>query len=345
MAASDLPDLTFNSVTVAGGTTAALWIAALASVGYVADDGASIVAANCHVFTSPAAGVCLAVPAATSPEAGKYVLIWGWDATGPAAAAMLAPDTTAANVLMFGMWMADDGQTVSAADLTAAWTTNSAAAGFTGKGTFTGYWRVNAAAIPSKVTVWMSSGYLVVDLIDTANALWRCYGGLGIRSATVAGGESGLGGRKFDFGTSGSGVALSPLFTTTSSVAGIVLTHSVTANQAHYAYRVPGATTDASVTTMRACSWRTFAAAAAFAASDALNCVDAEGNVEPEVIPIKDTVGSGGRDKTKVGRHRAFFFGPRRKTRAILSAAGVKTWIACGQSESADNDCFLLPYG
>ena len=348
MAVPNLPALGFNSVTVTGGTSASLWIAALASVGTAADDGASIVASSRWVFTSPAAGVCLAVPAATSPIAGKLVLIWGWDASGPAAAAMLAPDTTVANGLFFGMWMADAGATVSAADLTAVWTTNSAASGFTGTGTFSGYTRVYTGVIPSKVTVFLSSDYLIFHLVETTGGIFGGDGGMGIRAPTTSTGvsESGLGGRVFDFGTTGTTAVVAAFLTATAASSGAGLLRSgLTAAQAHHYYRVPGQTTDSSANTMRACSWTADAAALGFALSDAVNCVDADGNIEPEHLPLRDTVGSGARNKTKVGRHRAFFVGPRRKTRAILSAAGVKTWITCGQSETVDNDCYLLPYG
>jgi hypothetical protein len=73
--------------------------------------------------------------------------------------------------------------------------------------------------------------------------------------------------------------------------------------------------------------------------------MDADGNIEPEHLPLRDVTGSGVRNDRKIGRHRAFFIGPRRKTRAILSSDAVKTWISCGQSETLDNDCYLLRYG
>jgi hypothetical protein len=70
--------------------------------------------------------------------------------------------------------------------------------------------------------------------------------------------------------------------------------------------------------------------------------VGLDGSIEPETIALRD-VGGGGNVSKKPGRHRAFFFGPKRKTKAVLSAGATPKWIAFGGSTIADNDCALMP--
>lgn len=345
MPAPSLPGLLFNSLSGLAGTTIPLWLALLVTTGntVTADDGASIPATARHVFTSPNANVVLAVPAASSPVAGKYVLIWAYESgVAPGASAVLSPEVATATVCYFGIWMADAGSTVSAADLTAAWSTNAADGGFTGNGTFSGYSKFYAGTIPNNVYVFVSDDYVVVQLEETTNGTFWCWGGMGVRCPTVAGGESGMGGRRFDFGTSGTTAVVAAH--TTNQGNGCPTGHGTSAGNSHWWHRLPGQTTGSSTTTMRAMSWRIAGGTpVGFQASDPLNCVDDTGAVEPEIMPLKDVSG-GTQDKKKVGRSRAFFFGPRAKTKSILAAAGVKKWIAVGQAVSTANDAFLLPY-
>jgi hypothetical protein len=348
MPAPNLPGLTFNSVTVSGLTTAALWHSGLGAASYATgDDGVAIPAASLWVAAA-GTGYVAFVPAATSPIAGKVVLIFAGTLAGTiGATGMLGSEASTVACLYFGMYMADAGQTVGVADITGTWDQNSIEGPFNGtNGTFTGWNKFyTAAAAMNKAFVFLSNDYLVFQMEEVTGGTFWCGGGMGIRACSDTLGESGLGGRIFDFFTSGSTTAVAAGFSTQSdTTSGTPTGYLATAGVGKWYARIPGQNVSANVSTMRPCASRAATGAVvSFVQSDVSNMLDESGNIEPESMPVIDR-GTGGRTKRKVGRSRVFFYGPKRKTKAILSVGGVKKWIACGQSSTVDNDCYLLPY-
>ncbi len=247
--------------------------------------------------------------------------------------------------------MANAGLSVSAADLTAAWTNNAAAAGFTGNGTFSGYSRLYAGAIWNNVFLFLSDDEIIVQLEDTSNNTFCCFTGMGVRGVTdaVPDCESGLGGRLFDLGGSGSGGAINAtLWSVVANGTGALTGHGTTAGNAHWYYRIPGQNTSSSALTMRPMSNRLGNGALAnFMMSyttTSSSCVAASGAVEPEALVLRDAGTTTARAYITVGRSRVFFYGPPAKTKSILSAAGVKKWIALAGSVSVAQDAVMLPY-
>lgn len=349
MAAPTCPDLAFaGCVTTAAALTLTLGLDALYAslTATVTDDGAAIPAASQPQVTKSGAPTdCIVFePAASSPVAGKWVIIIAGAAlVAPNGAAMLAPDTAAVAQLHIGIWMANSGATVSRADLTAAWST---ATPFTGTGTFSGYTKFYAALTTiASMTAFLSPEHVVVQCETNTGTQYLAEAGFGIRGVSTAAldSESGLLGRVFTLSTCGA----SPLTATwqtanlSSGVAGL-LGHATFSAGAHCYYRIPGATSSA----MRACAWNNpNAVSNGLPVSAAAQYLAASGTVEPDSISMRDCVGSGGRDGSKVGRHRAFFFGPRKRSRYVLSTGGVAKWITAGAATSGTdtNDCVLLP--
>lgn len=347
MAAPTCPDLAFaGSVTTLAALTLTLGLDALYTslTATVTDAGAAIPAASQPQVTKSGAPTdCIVLePAATSPVAGKWVIIIaGAAAVAPNAAAMLAPDAAAVAQLHVGIWMANSGATVSRADLTAAW---SAAAPFTGTGTFSGFVKFYGALTTiASMTAFLSAEDVVIQCETSTGTQYIAEAGFGIRGVTDAAldSESGLLGRVFTLSTSGSLAALSATWQTAAGATGCPLGHAAASGNYHSYYRIPGAT----VSHMRGCDWRDAASAGnGMPASAAAEYVAASGAVEPDTISLRD-VGAAGRVGSKVGRHRAFFWGPRKRSRYILSTGGTAKWISAGSATStADtNDCLLLP--
>lgn len=350
MAVPDLPDLIFNSLTGSGAVSFATFLALMITTGNTTtyDDGATVPVAARWVFSAKDTNkMVVAVPAATSPMAGKVVLIWAYETgVAPGASALLSPTVATASNMYFAAYWANAGATVAASDVTAAWSTNSANGPCNGTtGTFSGWMKFYAGTTLANVFILSSTDYLIVQAEEALGGIFTSWGGAGTRAPTdsTTDSETGLGGRVFDMGVSGT--TAMPAGFITASGAGAMLGHAATAGYCQWAYRVPGQTTGSALTTMRGMSNRALnGSLTAFPLSDPLNCVCASGAVEPEPVVMRDIVGSGARDKVKVGRSRAFFYGPRARTKSILSSGGVKKYIACGQATATANDCLLLPY-
>jgi len=349
MAVPSLPNLLHNSCTVTDTANVATWMASLVTaINATTGDNAVSIPANARwvATTADSSRMVVAVPAATSPMAGKVVLVWAYQSgTAPGATAMLSPEAATATCLYFGAYWSN-GTAVSAADVTAAWSTNAATGPFNASstGTFTGWSKFYAGTTSATAIVFKSAETLIVQLEETGGGMYACWGGAGVVAPTdnVLDCEAGMGGRVYDFGTSGASAAMTSTFLTTSSAnGGPVLGHGNLAGNCHWWYRVPGQTASANVATMRAMSNR--AAGTAYVGpilSDAVNCYTASGAVQPQPVIVRDVVTSGTRTNYTVGTSRSFYYGPRRRSRAILNSA----WIAFGQTTAADNDALLLPY-
>lgn len=349
MAAPNLPALGFNAIstTAAANTVTAFLDAIHAAIGTTTgDDGASIATAARWQVTKGGAPTdyVIAEPAATSPIAGKVVLIWaGHSVTTPNAGAMNI-DASTANCLYFGMWMANTSSTVDRTDYS-SW---SAAAPFVAggghAGTFTGFYKLYSTGLLMNKWFWLpSTDYVVGQIEETTGGILQCHGGMGIRAPTdaVANCETGLGGRMFDYGVSGAGGVIGATWQGNGAANGSPYYHSITANQGHWQYRIPGAT----ASPMRGISGRAVDTTGGILSSNANMTLCIDGSIEAEVFLCKDIVGSGANNQRTIGRSRAFYMGPRRTSKAILSAGAVKTWIAIGQSTTVNNDAILMPYG
>ena len=349
MAAPTCPDLAFaGSVTTLAALTLTLGLDALYTslTSITTDAGATVPVASRPQVTKGGAPTDYIVlePAVTSPVAGKWVIIvCGASGAQPNAAAMLAPDTSALAQLYIGIWMANSGQTVSRADL-ATWT---AAAPFVGTGTFSGFVKIYAALTTiASMTAYLSAEDIVFGVETSTGTQYMAEAGFGIRGVSDAAldSESGMLGRVFSLSTSGA-TPISTAWQTANIGAGSTfapISYGTINGYSHCFYRVPGATSSH----MRQCTWNSPASQSnGFPSSAAAEFIAASGAIEPEVIPFRDVVGSGTRDGTKVGRSRVFFFGPRKRTRYVLSTGGVAKWIACGSASSTSdaNDAVLLP--
>lgn len=339
MAAPSLPSLAFNvnSQTVSA-SSIDKWLDALytALTATTYDDSSSVpTTARWQVSRYQNAGTTEAVyaePASTSPVAGKVVLIWAAAAAGTHSSVVMAsPDTYANGVIIFGAYVANAGTTISRSNFS-SW---DGATPFTSGGRFTGYTRLYAGTAWDKCFLFSSDDYIITQLYTTtANTSHVCGGGFGIRGlddgAVLA--ESGLGGRLFDFFTTGSSGAFSSTFWSQSSASLGVFTHSTNAAQTHSYVLIPGGST------LKAIRIRDNAGTSSFNDSSSTNCYGIDSTtIEPEILPFRDTTGN------KIGRHRAIFYGPRRTTKAILSDSGVKKWIMCGYSTTTQGDCFAMP--
>ena len=299
-------------------------------------------------------------PATTSAVAGKWVIIIAGGAAlqpggGAGNASCLSPDTSAVAQLYIGIWMANSGATVSRADLTAVWTTNAANGGFTGNGTFSGFIKFyGALTTVASVTAYVSQEHVVFEVETTTGTRYCADAGFGVRgvSTDALDSESGMLGRVFTIGTSGSGGPLVVNWQTLnidSTTKNTPLTYYGVNAASHHYYRIPGATTGSALnTTMRPCSWcgqPSVTAGNGLGASDAAQYVAASGTIEPDSVSMRDCGSATARLGIKVGRHRAMFFGPRKRSRYTLSTGGVPKWIsACSATSTADtNDCVLLP--
>ena len=347
MAAPSLPGLHFGTVTKIGTLLISTWLDAvyeallhLTSGTY--DDGATIPAASKWVVSRyQNAGLTEAVycePAASSPIAGKVVLIWAGAAAGTHASVVMAGSDTYANgVVLFGMYVANAGATVSRSNYS-AWDAATPFSGGTGR--FTGYVRVTATTAWSRAILFASAEYLALNCEITGGACFTSFGGAGISGIddNTTDSESGLGGRVFDFGCSGSGTACaSDFWNSVASSSGMFL-HSASSGQAHWFVLAPG------TSTIKGILYRAnTSSAGALNNGDNNNCLSPAGYAQPDVLPIRDISGSA-TNARKWGRHRAFFYGPRRKSSAILSFAGVKSWVAFGAHTVSDSDAAALPY-
>jgi hypothetical protein len=364
MAAPTCPDLACGgSVTTAAALTLtaaldALYTSATATVN---DKGVSIATANRSQVTKGGAPTdyVLIEPNAASPVAGKFVVIIcgsiaGLPGNGSSSTiSMIAPDTAIAAQLYIGIYMANSGQTVSRADYTGNWYANSALAGWNGtNGTFSGFTKFyGVLTTVASVTVFPSAEDYLFQIETSTGTQYAAEAGLGIRGVSTdpLDSESGLLGRVFTLSTTGSAAAISATWMTANYfTASGMLGHYTSDKNSHCYYRVPGATTNSSVNTMRYCAWfGTAALVNGLPSSNAAQYIAASGAIEPDYVGIADGIGiaAGGRAYSKVGRHRYFFFGPRKRSRYTLSTGGVAKWISAGSATSTSdaNDCVLLP--
>lgn len=341
MSAPSLPALAFNSISVTlAGTSYPNILDGIytALTTTTADDGQSIpTAARWQVTRYQNAGTTEAVycePAATSPVAGKIVLIWAAAASGPHSnVVMKSPDTYANSVIIFSALVATAAGTISRSNYS-AW---DGATPFTAGGRFMGYNRVYAGTTASKIFLFPSTDSILLQIEEGAGAIYPCRAGLDIRGLTdgATDGESGLGGRVASLMVGGSDAAMNAAFWTAAPSGGSanITMHSGNVGQCHCWYLVPNSSTVSSM------SWRsTSSNAGEYQIDSALSQVGLSGAIEPDYIVYRDL--TSGR---KIGRDRAMFWGPRRKTKAILSATSTKTWIVFGSSSTSDVDCALLP--
>lgn len=346
MAAPNLPALYSGAVTTtASSTTGDKWLDALyTSLGAAAyDDARAIPAADqWQVTRYQNAGTTEAVyaePAASSPVAGKVVLVWAYAAAGThSSVAMASPDTYANGVILFGAYVASAGQTVSRSDYN-AWDAATPFSG--GLGRWSGYVRLYAGTAWYKAAWFPSAEYGATQLETTVGTqyLYDCWGGFGIRAATdgTVNSESGLGGRVFDFGTTGSGAASGTLSTiwTASSNSGW-LCHGTSSGHPHWYYMVPGAST------IRAIGYKPPTDAGPFPSSSSAGKAP-NGEVTPEAIVCIDR-GSAGVVSSGVGRHRFFFFGPQGTSRSYMqNGAGLKKGIRLGSQITGSGDAIFIP--
>lgn len=335
-----LPALSFQvkSSTGAGVLTSQWLDAAKASIDATTDDSGSSIATNARWQSASHTTATLTdavyfEPAASSPIAGKVVLMLaGAPAVAPNAGAMAAPDAAAVNGIYWGMWVANAGATVSRADY-ADW---SAASPFTGTGRWTGYSRLEVGlATLQDAYFFTSAEYVVMQLMTTtATSSYICFGGAGIRglSDSAVCGESGLGGRVFDFGVSGSGAVLSSTFWSNASSGVSLLAHSGTASNTHWYALIPG------TSTIRGLFYKNNGIAAAFGDSNNNMCIGLDTTtIKPAPLAVRDS------SSFYVGDHRAFFVGPRKMSKSILQDSGVNKWIAVGHSVTTQGDCLALP--
>lgn len=343
MAAPSLPALAFNVVTVTGASTAiydalnAIYTA-LGTTTY--DNGASVpAAAQWQVTRFQAAGLTEAVycePAASSPIAGKVVLIWaGSNVSTHVGTQMLSPDTYINNRLFFGMWVAKPGQTVARSDYN-AWDN---ATPFNGSnGFFSGYTSFGATgATWTKMFLFSSAEYLITQYeIAAAASTAICGGGAGIRAPTTAAADSTQSdGRVYDMWTSGATAVPSNFWAVNSTITAL-LSYSGTASSAHSYYMAPLATA------MRACQYRNNAAAYGNWPSSVNAGKALSGAIQAETITMKDVTG-GATDAFNIGRHRACMFGPQQKTKEVLSTGGTNYAITVGYSSTTSGDAIYLP--
>lgn len=350
MAAPSLPALAFGTVTKAvAAATLPGWLDALyeallhltATATY--DDGATVPAnAQWVVSRYQNTGVTEAVycvPAATSPIAGKVVMIWAGATSGTHSNVVMAsPDTYANSILLHGMYVASAGQTVSASDYS-AW---DAATPFTGgTGRFTGYVRVSAATTWNRALLFASAEYLCSNVEIVGGTTYMSWGGSGVRAPddNTTDSESGLSGRVFDFGCSGSGGVASATFWNSEAASyAALMADTTTSGRSHWFYLLPGAST------IRSLSYRSnINVAGALCNGDADNCLSISGIAEPDILALRDVSGAA-TDGRKIGRHRAFHFGPRRTSGSILSYGATKVFVAFGQSTASNADAICLPY-
>jgi len=362
MAAPTCPALAFaGAVTTAAALTLTLGLDALYTslTATVNDQGVAIAAANQPQVTKGGAPTDYIViePSASSAVTGKWVIvIAGAAAVAPGVAAMLSPDGAAVAQLYIGIYMANSGATVSRANFTAAWSTNATAGGFTGgTGTFSGYTKFYGAITTiAYMSAFMSAEDIVFQVQTITGTQYMAEAGLGIRgvSTDAVDSESGLLGRVFTLCTTGAGgpiVAawMQQAWTSTTSN-GPLGNYTTNDGAPHTYYRIPGATTSSSTSTMRQMTWygNKDNGANGLGSSTAPQYIAASGAVEPDYVGMRDSgTPSTARDGIKVGRHRAMFFGPRKRSRYTLSTGGVAKWISAGSSSTASdaNDCVLLP--
>lgn len=344
MAAPNLPALYSGAVTSTVSSTAGdKWLDALYTslTATTYDDARSIPAADqWQVTRYQNAGTTEAVyaePASTSPVAGKVVLIWAYVAAGThSSVAMASPDTYANGVVIFGAYVASAGQTVSRSNYN-AWDNATPFSGGTGR--FTGYTRLYAGTTWNKAVWFPSAEYGATQLETTVGTqyLYDCWGGFGIRAPTdgATNSESGLGGRVFDFGTTGSSLASGTTSTAWQASNGW-FSHSTTAAQAHWYYLVPGSTS------IRAIGVKTSTESGiAVAGANFMKAINGENT--PEALIAIDR-GSGGAIGANVGRHRFFFYGSQGVSRTyIQNTSGKKKLIRYGAQITASGDAAVIP--
>lgn len=346
MAAPNLPALYSGAVTTTVSSTAGdKWLDALytslTATSY--DDARSIPAADqWQVTRYQNAGTTEAVyaePASTSPVAGKVVFIWAYAAAGThSSVAMASPDTYANGVVIFGAYVASAGQTVSRSNYN-AWDNATPFSGGTGR--FTGYTRLYAGTAWNKAVWFPSAEYGATQLETTVGTqyLYDCWGGFGIRAPTdsTTDSESGLGGRVFDFGTTGStsGTGTGSTVWSNSSSSGWFC-HGTTAAQPHWYYLVPGSST------IRTIGYKAATDAGPFP-SATLAGKSISGATQPEPLVCYDRTG-GGSASVNVGRHRFFFFGTQGTSRTyIANTAGKKKLIRFGSQITGSGDAAVIP--
>lgn len=334
MSVPSLPALATRKFTTAtAGTTLAQALTAVnTSFTATTDDAAEAGITAWSTTLDGGGNYVLFTPPSTSPIYQKVVyIIAGAAASAPNAAAMLL-DTGANAYLHFGMWVANAGATVTMADYS-SW---SAAAPFTGSGTFSGYIRWYTPTATTRVVLWRTLEYMA--LIADQAGRWAVYGGAGLERMDTANGESGLSGRAFDFGTSQG--AITSNWSATAMVAGSLLIHGTVSNtNPHWYYRRPSTGL-----------WRTMGA---FGSGNIVRspmvgadgqCMDDLGNFRASKIIVKDTTAGAGVINTEAGVHRFFHYGPwNYSDTAIRNASGTRMFLTFGSNVASNCDCLALP--
>lgn len=320
------------SANTAGATLAQALAAANAALTATVDDAGETGITAWLTTLDGGGNYLLFTPPSTSPIYQKVVyIIAGATASAPNAAAMLL-DTGANAYLHFGMWVANAGSTVTMADYS-SW---SGAAPFTGSGTFSGYVRWYTPTATTRCVLFRTLEYMA--LIADQAGRWAIYGGAGLERMDTANGESGLGGRAFDFGTSQG--AITSNYSVVTAVAGSLLIHGVTSNShPHWYYRRPSTGL-----------WRAMGAYGSsnvsrspMIAADG-QCMDDLGNFRAHKVVLKDTAAGAGVVNTEAGVHRFFHYGPwNYSDTAIRNAAGTRIFLTFGGNVATNCDCLALP--
>ena len=273
----------------------------------------------------------LATPPASSPIYQKIVLIFAGEPAATVNAGAMNLDGNGNGIMFFGMWCANAGATVTMADYS-NWT---AAAPFTGTGTFSGWFRWFTPTAATRVVLWRTLEYFAM-IADQAGR-FLVYGGAGGTRMDTANGESGLGGRSFDYGTSGG--ALVANFSVVAAAAGGMLVSSATTNTCHWMYRRPTGLTWRHMQPYGSGSTRR----GPMGAVDG-QLMDDLGNCQPQPIPLYDGSAGLGISSTVACVHRFFHYGPYQYSDvAIRNVGNARIFLTLGNNVAANCDCLALP--
>ena len=333
-------------ITKTGLTTWPLWLAGITDACNDATDdtGRTIPANTLHVATNKLGGggelecVCIE-PAASSPEAGKWVIMVVAPTTGTHANAVMRQEAAGGvplNKAYFGIVFANAGTTISVAGNYTAW---DAATPFSGTCWFPGFIGLSDTATPSQLVYRATAASVQVDCQSVAGGLRKAGGGAPFRGVSDGGneGENGLLGALLGYwctGLSNDGAA-SQWSAAPGSGNGVMFQNHAANGYAHCYFRPPG------TNTVVACGINAAnnGTAAFMASGDDDAMLGADGTIEGDAIMIHrhDT----GR---KVGRLRTHFWGPRRRNKEIMSdTTPTKLWFVDSTSSTGNADGFLNP--
>lgn len=257
-----------------------------------------------------------------TPVSDTFALrhIWAGAAGAKTPTMISSPaDTWATATILFGM-----ARTAGAYN---AWDN---AAPFT-SGTFTGYARACALGTHTiaRVHLWECAVGFYVVYATTTTTIHNCSGEIidpGVTNATSPNCAEATTGSRVGFYTNGS-TTVNAATSWSSAGTSTLLTHSGSANAAHFFALTVGAATLVPIQ-------RTVAT---FNASTTVTCVNDDGDMITDALTVEKVTGN-----VKIGRLREMLLGPDAKIGQTASASGVVKAYAASTSVSSDTDTLWL---